>query len=359
MSVVLVATAVDAKREQVFDIPQRTVSTLRQQLIFDVPHGTLHVEESDDNQLHIGGTKVISADTPERVAALAGQTNVDLFEDDLACRVLVEIPGPPKRGFWDWMFGGREQVGVDLRVQVPHNAALHIRTTSADVWGARLAGTLRVYSHSGDVHLFDVGSGVHVEVTRGRVHVENVDGAVVVEGADSNVTLRGIAGNCSVDLQEGDLEAADLRRNVAVQTRGGDVRLDDLRGNLQLSTASGNAIVRNVRGDVRTNLMHGHLDVELEPRLGRYYEMTSRTGDLSVRLLGRAPFQLHAQAPDGSLRGSIPGMTYEQHTSHEVRGQVDDSGGPHVHLRSDEGNVHVCCPARESAGRCSGDKLRS
>lgn len=355
----LVAAVARADREHVFDIPAQNVQTLRDLLILELPHGTLHIEKSDDDQLHIRGTKVVSAADVERVDSLAERTRVEVFEDGVACHVRVDIPGPAKRGFWDWMFGSNENVGVDLRVAVPGKAALNVRTTSADVSASGVSGALHVRSISGDVHLLDVGPGVRVEVARGRVHVEDARGSVVVEGASAHVTLRRVAGDCSVDLEEGDLEAADLQRNIEVQTQSGDIRLHDLRGNLRLATISGNAILRNVRGDVRTQLTHGHLDVELEPRLGRYYEMTSRTGDLSVRLLGLAPFQLHAHAPNGTLEGSIPGMTYEQHTRHEVRGRMEESGGPHVHLRSDEGNVHVCCPARERSHGCPGLKSRS
>jgi hypothetical protein len=358
-TLLFVATAADASGEHVFDIPAQSVRTLRDLLVLEVPHGTLHIEKSHDDRLHVGGTKVISATDREHAERLAESTGVDVFEDELACHVRVDIPGPAKRGFWDWMFGSRESVGVDLRVAVPAKAGLRIRTTSAHVFASGVSGAVQVQSINGDVHLLDVGSGVRVEVARGRVHVEDAHGSVAVEGASANVTLRGISGDCTVDLEEGDLEAADLRRNIQVQTQSGDIQLHDLRGNLRLVTTSGNAILRNVRGDVRTQLTHGHLDVEFEPRLGRYYEMTSRTGDLSVRLLGLAPFQLHARAPNGELEGSIPGMTYEQHTRHEVRGRMEESGGPHVHLRSDEGDVHVCCPARERSHGCPGPRSRS
>ena len=354
------AATAAASREHVFEFPQRSVSTLHTHVFLDVPHGSVHLEPSADDQLHVQGMKRITTEDRERAERLAKITELDVFEDASSCRVVVEIPGAPKRGFWDWVFGSRENVAVELRVQVPAHVSLHVLTVSADVFASGVSEALRVQTTSGDVQLLDVGArGAYVEVATGRVRVENALGPVTVEGADSNVTLRGIAGHCRVDLASGDLEAADLQRNIEVQTQSGDVRLLDLRGNLQLATGSGNAIVRNVRGDVRAHLAHGSLDLELEPRTGRYYEMTSRTGDLSVRLLGRAPFQLHARAPNGALQGSIPGMTYEHNTRHEIRGRVDASGGPHVHLRSDEGNVHVCCPARELSGGCHARKSRS
>ncbi len=347
-----------ADAEHVFDVPSRSVSTQRPQIFLELPHGSIHLEPAPDGQLRIQGRQRVRADGRARAEALAAQTELEVFEDEQSCRVHVQIPVSPKRGFWDWVFGSGESVHVNLRVEVPAHAAVHVRTTSADVYATGLPSALRVETLSGDVSLRSLGAGVHVESAAGKVHIEDVRGRVDVEAVDSNVTLRRIGGNCRVDLTDGDVDAAELARNIEVQTRRGDVRLADLRGNLQLSTANGNAIVRHVRGDVRAQLAHGSLDAELEPRVGRYYEMTSRTGDLSVRLMGTTPFQLHAHAPSGVLQGTIPGMTYEHQGRHEIRGHVEN-GGPHVHVRSDEGDVHVCCPARESAGGCHGIKSRS
>ncbi|UCE01632.1 MAG: DUF4097 family beta strand repeat protein [Candidatus Latescibacterota bacterium] len=350
-SLLLLPTPVRAMREYVFELDEvaRERPTL---LTIQVPHGSVRLSRSSDNRIHLQGTKVVEAASPDRATRLAEATRLRWQQERGFTSVVAEFPETRPPGFWERVRGEREHVAVDLELRVPAGVPLRVHTESAAVRGAGLSAPIRIESTSGRIDLHDLTSSLNLEVVHCAVDVQDVAGDVRVEGADATVTLRRIGGHCVVELDGGEVVAADLGRDAEVETTSGDVHLSGVRGNLTLVTVAGDAILKGLGGDVRTRNDSGDVDLELEPRLGRHYDVTSRRGDVNLRLLGLAPFQLEAAAPDGDLLGSIPGMAYEFHRPHELRGRVGDSGGPHIHVHSDEGNVHVCCPAREAQHTC-------
>jgi hypothetical protein len=347
----LLPTPVRAMREYVFEL-EDAARERPTHLTIQVPHGSVRLSRSTDNRLHLRGTKVIEAASPDRATVLTEATRVHWLEERGYTSVVAEFPATRPPGFWERVRGEREHVAVDLELLIPAGVPLRVHTESAAVRAGGLSAPIRIESTSGRIELHDLTGSLNLEVVHSAVFVEDVAGDVRVEGADAAVTLRRIGGHCVVELEGGEVVAADLGRDAEVETTNGDVHLSGLRGNLTLVTVAGDAILRGLAGDVRTRNDSGDLDLELEPRVGRHYDVTSRRGDVRLRLLGLAPFRLEATAPEGDLLGSIPGMAYEFHTPHELRGRVGSSGGPHIHVHSDEGNVHVCCPAREEQHTC-------
>ncbi|MFZ5911529.1 MAG: SHOCT-like domain-containing protein [Chloroflexota bacterium] len=126
---------------------------------------------------------------------------------------------------------------IDLSLNVPKNASVHILTVNGDMSLRGLTGTLEADTINGDVSMRDMGS-----VTLGAV--------------ESDFSLRGAKGD------------------VRVRSIGGDASLRDVDGSLTLDSVSDDLSVRGVGGSLKVDVDEDVI-VHLEPRPGQEYTVTA------------------------------------------------------------------------------------
>ncbi|GAB4503213.1 MAG: hypothetical protein Fur0043_02050 [Anaerolineales bacterium] len=148
---------------------------------------------------------------------------------------------------------------VDLSLNVPQNASLHIQTVKGDMSVRGLTGSLEVETVNGDASLREVG-----DVTLGAV--------------ESDFSLRGAKGD------------------VLVHSVGGDASLREVGGNLRLDSVTDDLSVRGVGGSLKVDVDEDVI-VHLDPRAGQEYAITAGD-DILLVLPTEANATLSIQAED-------------------------------------------------------------
>ena len=197
-----------------------------------------------------------------------------------------------------WFHGG---FSVEVRVHVPAEFDLDLRTGDGDVSVEALDGTLDVRTGDGDVHIGAVhGPEATVKTSDGDIHVnELVATSIDIHTSDGDVQVRQIEGD-----------------EVVIKTSDGDIDIDSASGALAVST-----------GD-------GDINIGFE----RFDETTLKTGDGDISV--RADSMLRA---DVDLRGSDvvlrSGVAFEGRIDDDMAEGSLNGGGALLRASSGDGSI--------------------
>jgi DUF4097 and DUF4098 domain-containing protein YvlB len=171
-----------------------------------------------------GSVQVSATDTTESHVEVTGRD---------ADRVLVEqdddrlsVVGPQVRG---GLLGGESR--LDVRVVVPRDSSLAIRTGSADIDVDGVVATAQLRSGSGDVT------------------VDHTEAALSVSTGSGDVAIGTAAGPSVVKTGSGDLSVAESLTDVTLTTGSGDLVVSAAR--------NGRVSARGASGDVRVGVPAG------------------------------------------------------------------------------------------------------
>jgi len=231
-----------------------------------------------------------------RVQSLDDKPLSEIFDIDLGDdRVDVHQRGGFDMGMRLFSRGS----GTDLRIEVPHGAAISVDTGSADIDASDLSGSKAFRTASGEVRLSRFAGSVEVETVSGEIEVDG--------SAPLDMALKSVSGDVSVRVPSA--------RRLDLGTTSGDIRLDaELAGN-------GPFAIRSISGDAT-----------IVARMGFRVEAESITGDLSSDL--------------PSKRESLPGRKV----------LVVGRPGPTLSFRSVSGDLHVA-EARDAAPAMTSPKM--
>ena len=207
-----------------------------------------------------GSVQVSAAATTESVVELTGRDADRVRVEQSDDRLLVVAP----RSGGGFLSG---ESRLDVRVVVPHDSSLAIRTGSADIsvdggvaaaqlrsgsGGVRLAalsGPALVETGSGDVHVERAGGELRVKSGSGDVTVDHVEASLTVSTGSGNVAIGTAAGPSVVKTGSGRLSVTESLADVTLSTGSGDLVVAAARG--------GRVSVRGASGDVRVGVPSG------------------------------------------------------------------------------------------------------
>lgn len=211
---------------------------------------------------------------------------------------------------------GNDRASVTFDVTVPADASVDLRSISGNIEVSGVQGGVRAESVSGSVTADAVA---HVD------RLKSVSGNVRITGAsaDGDITTGSISG--SVTIRNLKADGLDL------STVSGDMTLDGITCN--------RATIRTVSGNVD---YAGPL-----ARNGRY-EVTSHSGDITLRLAGRTGFEFDGTSFSGDIHSDFPITIQDTGDSgrrfgpqrHAVHGTFGDASAL-VTVRTFSGDISV------------------
>jgi hypothetical protein len=227
-----------------------------------------------------------------------------------AVRVVGRVGGAAS-----WMFGGPR---IDVRIWVPRDFAVDVRSTA------------------GPVRLEDTTGAVRVR-TLGDVEIARAEGDVRIR-SDGDVRITEVVGDVDVRLGEGGIEARWIQGAVELRTGNGEIEAAHVQGRLVARTARGSLDVRELSGPVEVVTERGGIYASfVEDPEGRIE--TSR-GSVEVLLPEQARAQLDAISRRGSVEIDngfrVPGEQSED----RVTGPLNGGGSP-LRLFTARGSVYV------------------
>ncbi len=220
-------------------------------------------------------------------------------------------------GAFTWLFGGPQ---VQLRVWIPRDFSLDVRTTAGPIRIEDVGGTVRVSTEDAPIEIVGVEGTVKVRTAEGDVRISEVRGAVDVKSAFGGINLAWITGA------------------VEARTGGGEIEATHIDGPLTLRSARGKIQVEEVDGTVEAKTERGSVFVRFAGRPAGVLE--TRRGTVLVILPRDARVSLDAVARDGVVEIDDAIHVSGTHRVDRVAGRIN-GGGPALQLFSARGDVRV------------------
>ena len=147
-----------------------------------------------------------------------------------------------------------------------------------------------------------------------------VSADAVVSGIVSPVKVKSVSGSVTLD---------GVRSDISAQTVSGDLEARGLSGSLHFTTVSGDlTVVDGTSGRVRAETVSGQVTLDLDIPADSSIDMSSVSGDLTVRLPGTAGLTVTAKTMSGGMDSAFEGLTTERKPGRiSMQGQVGTGDG--------------------------------
>lgn len=185
-------------------------------------------------------------------------------------------------GIMSWLLGGP---GVSVRVWVPREFSVDLRSSAGAIRVEDLRGDIRARTQDGAIEVTAVEGDVILRTTRGAVKVSEVQGDLaIVAAGDGSFEIRWITGNVKARTESGDISARHLDGSLRLRTDGGEIDVRELRGELEAKTEGG-AIYAAFAGAPAGKLETRRGSIEIALPNGAGAELDARVGDGRIELL--------------------------------------------------------------------------
>ncbi len=217
----------------------------------DCTSGDVHVSAGDAGGVTVTYTKKMSAGNEDAARALLEHIEVELTQrgDDIDVRTRFHRPF----GLGN-LFGGFNNVQIDITVLVPPATNLRLALNSGDAEVSGIEGEMDLHLHSGDVMARDLRltgqSDMHLNSGKATFEHVAVTAPIHFKMNSGNMALRDVSFSTRMTLTA---NSGDVRGDITL-SEGADLRLTlnsgDVRLSLPAETAShleASAIAGNVR----------------------------------------------------------------------------------------------------------------
>lgn len=243
---------------------RQTVPTARSVVVLACSNnGDIRVIGTDRNEVHVSGDEDLMIERLDRTS-----------ESQPASRVEIILSRNRRTGGSTSSGQGSCRINGDLRVEVPTDSILELRTLNGDI---------------------------SVE----RVAVANV------QSISGNVNIKSVSGRSSVTGVSGDISITDSRGTVRLTNVNGDIDLKDIQANtgndeLEVRTTSGDIILQNVaQTSVTASSVSGNVNFTGRLATRGRYQINVHSGDINFSIPSDSSFHLDATLGSGDFNSSF------------------------------------------------------
>ncbi|WP_028643938.1 DUF4097 family beta strand repeat-containing protein [Nocardioides sp. URHA0020] len=225
-----------------------------------------------------GLVAVTATDTAQTEVTITGRDadQVTVRED----RGQISVVGPKQLGSF---FGGDHK--LDVRVTLPTDSNVVVRTGSADISLTGDVGTAKLKSGSGTVHVGAASGPLLTETGSGDIRIEQARGALKVKSGSGDIVVGSSTGVVSVSTGSGDVRLGSTGGPTVVKTGSGDLEVGESTHDLSLTTGSGDLVVNRAhRGRVTAKGASGDVRVGIPAGVPVWTDITTVSGEIRSTL---------------------------------------------------------------------------
>jgi hypothetical protein len=148
-----------------------------------------------------------------------------------------------------------------IRIQVPRDIALSLKTRFAKVRVKDHQGPLRVDTKFGDMEVIGHSGNLEMNASYVNLIIEGQEGDTHAQLQFCDTQVDGIEGNLTAETQYGHLSVDRIAGDVNLRTQG-TLELGEISGDLELDTQFGDADIGVVEGDLRLYNQMGNVQIE-------------------------------------------------------------------------------------------------
>ncbi len=214
------------------------------------------------------------------------------------------------------------QARIDYTIYVPAETQARVKVGSGRIEIAGIRGPAELESGSGHVDAREIKLDVRAQTGSGEISLEDIGGPGDARAGSGGLSLVRIGGD------------------LTAQSGSGHISVDHPSAGVNVHTGSGGIDVSSAFDDLRAATGSGSIQVIGNPAAGRYWEIESGSGGVSLDLPAEASFRLYAHASSGRIHTDLPLTIEQQDNSHSIRGRVG-SGAARVEITTHSGGIEI------------------
>ena len=227
-----------------------------------------------------GSVQVVATDTTESYVEVTGRDADDVRVSQDGDEITVVAPRM-RTGF---LTGDSR---LDVRVTVPTDSDLAIRTGSADISVDGTVGTAKLKSGSGEVRVDTLAGPAVVETGSGDIRVDEARGELRIKSGSGSINLGQVASSVAVSTGSGDVEIGTTNGPTVVKTGSGDLKVADARTDVSLTTGSGDLVIGSAnRGRLTAKGASGDVHVGIPAGVPVWTDISTVSGEIRSNLRG-------------------------------------------------------------------------
>lgn len=247
-----------------------------------IPGGTVNVDAGESDKITVS---IEPFDGSEASRETVEQTRVALEGNQL----VIHSPAVKNWAVFRWP-------KLNVRVTLPQESTLTIKTASAEVTCNGVYQDMVVYTASGDVVIDRVvqdvsvnsGSGeVRLNWAGGNVHANTASGDITIQHAGKNVDIISASGDVEVVRADGDVRGKTASGDVKVGVaHTGEVRVHTASGDLSVGVAAGTGVwldLSTASGRTTSDLDTAGGGQQPETSAGLKIKARTASGDITIR----------------------------------------------------------------------------
>jgi DUF4097 and DUF4098 domain-containing protein YvlB len=307
--------------------------------------GSVSIQDSNDSQIKIVVSKRLHAHN---------QQDADRY--NLSTKPKINVSGNVVTLEANTQGAGDHGVATDMTISLPRRASVVISTRHGDVSVMGRDGDVDITSAHGHVSADDVKGKLTLALDQSSARVSQVASDVSVRGHANDVSLDDIGG--VVRLEGEFMESVKLskiakpvtfkspRTDIEFSKLDGDLDLDsgdlqaaNITGPLRLTTRSKDIRLNGMVGDVRLSNENGTVEVHVN-KLGSM-QVDNHQGDIQIYLPDRAGFQVDARARNGEVQSDFADLKISNGDDEASAVGSIGGGGPHLVLNDEHGTIEI------------------
>lgn len=248
---------------------------------------------------------------------------------------------------------------ADVTIEVPHNAAVTVKSEHGDVTLEELRGNVEIVAGGGDVKLTALTGPVHLEAHNdnatitahslgkgltldgraGDIELSDVDGPVALHGDFFGTThLERVHGTVHFQSSFTDFACAGIPGAVNVEGRS-DFDGEHLLGPVTITTTNRNLTLKGVHGAVSIHDRNGSVNLSLDGPL-QPLRIDNENGSVELSLAAGQAFSLQARTQNGNIKN---GFGWNSEKSGEVDRLIAHTGdgGPLFIVETTQGDLTI------------------
>jgi DUF4097 and DUF4098 domain-containing protein YvlB len=307
--------------------------------------GNVIVRDSDDNQIKVVVSKRLHARDQQRA---------DKY--NLSTKPRINVSGNLVTVDANTQGAGDHGVATDMTISLPRKASVVISTRHGDVSVSGRDGDADITSAHGDVSANDIHGKVTLNLDQSSATLSQIGSDVSIRGHANDVSLQDVGGAVRLDGEF--MESVKLskiakavtfkspRTDIEFSKLDGDLDLDsgdlqaaNITGPLRLTTRSKDIRLNGMTGDVRLTNENGTVEVHVN-KLGSM-QVDNHQGDIQIYLPDKAGFQVDATARNGEVQSDFADLKIvNENDQARASGNVG-GGGPHLVLNDEHGTIEI------------------
>jgi DUF4097 and DUF4098 domain-containing protein YvlB len=289
----------------------------------DIDVGGIEVRGGAGSKVEIEYLRKVSAESAEIEERLLREHVVTI--EQTGDTVRIHARGPRHNGggsWWRSLFGGGTNRRFHLKVTVPEQFNVDLKTSGGGIDVARLTGDVKANTSGGGLDFADITGDINGHTSGGGIDLDRCKGTV------------------DVNTSGGGIRAADGEGQLAVSTSGGGITIRTHLGNVKADTSGGGITCSGIAGDVQAHTSGGGVRADLTQQPKGECRLSTSGGGVTVTLPADVAVNLDAETSGGGVNCDLPVTVTGKHKRDSMRGTIN-GGGPLVHLRSSGGSIHV------------------